>query len=195
VQRGLEVIVESARAEARLVSDLLDIARYNTGDLEMKREDVELAPLVAECLDEARRAADKRGIVLGSAILTNGAVVGDPARLRQLTKNLLSNALKFTPKGGHVTLELAGDDGLVVLKVHDTGRGIAPSDLAHVFDPLRTGDPSMTRRESGMGLGLALVRAIAEKHGGHVRGESGGPGHGATFTVELPRTGAEEARA
>jgi signal transduction histidine kinase len=180
-------MLESARAEARLVGDLLDVSRSIAGDLEMNEELVELAPLVAACVDEARREAEARGIAILSSLAKDATVVGDPARLRQVARSLLSNALKFTPRGGRVDVELAPEDGVVRFRVHDTGRGIPQPELAHVFDILRPGDRSMTRREPGLGLGLALVRAIVEKHGGHVLAESAGADRGATFVVELPK--------
>jgi signal transduction histidine kinase len=189
--RGLDVILESARAEARLIGDLLDVSRSIAGDLQMKEELVELTPLIAACVEQVRRTADERGIAIEASIATDATVVGDAVRLRQVAQSLLSNALKFTPRGGRVDVDLVSDDGLVRFSVHDTGRGISAVEVAHLFDVLRPGDRSMTRREPGLGLGLALVRAIVEKHGGRVHGESAGPDRGATFVVELPKRRAE----
>jgi signal transduction histidine kinase len=140
---------------------------------------------VEACIEEIRPAATAKGIQIEASLAPDTTLWGDRGRLAQVVQNLLSNALKFTPNGGRVFVELAQRDRALVLSVHDTGMGIPPWDQPHVFEPFRTGDGSTTRTYGGLGLGLCLVRYIVEAHGGTVRAESAGPGRGATLVVEL----------
>lgn len=180
-------IEHSAKAQLKMVNDLLDLGRVGTGKLKVESRPTQLGRIVNMALESARPAAAGRGIALGSE-LTPGAghVRGDGDRLQQVVGNLLSNAVKFTPSGGRITVTLRDVDGLVELIVADTGRGIAPELLPHVFDRFRQGDSSSTRHSSGLGLGLTLVHEIVLLHGGTVSASSPGVGAGATFVVRLP---------
>ena len=153
--------------------------------MRMESRAVELGPLVQACVDETRPAAAAKGVRIEASIAPETMLRGDPGRLAQVTRNLLSNALKFTPRGGLVSVEVTREDQALILRVHDTGAGIAPVVLPFVFEPFRTGDASVTRAHGGLGLGLYLARHIVEAHGGTVRAESAGPGHGATLVVAL----------
>jgi signal transduction histidine kinase len=184
--RGLDVIERSARAQARLVDDILDVARIAAGKLTIHPKPMRLGPLVRSCLEAARATADARGVELAIVLDDDAAVLGDADRLRQVVDNLLANALKFTPRGGHVGIESDRVDGKCLLRVRDDGKGISPGDIAHVFEAFRQADSSSTRREGGLGLGLSIVKHIVCEHHGSVRIDSAGVGCGATVTVELP---------
>jgi signal transduction histidine kinase/ActR/RegA family two-component response regulator len=180
-------IEQSAKAQLKIVSDLLDLGRIGTGKLRIEPRLLRLGPLVAAAVDLARPAAAKKRIEIVTVLETQiGQTRADPDRLQQVVANLLSNAIKFTPSGGRVHVLLTGADGRIELTVADTGQGIAPELLPHVFDRFRQGDSSSTRHAGGLGLGLTLVREIVSLHGGTVAASSGGVGHGATFTVRLP---------
>jgi signal transduction histidine kinase len=187
--RGLETIARNVHTEARLVGEMLDVSRSITGKVLLDLRPVELATIVQQAVDSARPAADASGIQLDTELaFVPGAVVGDSDRLAQVVRNLLSNAIKFTPRGGRVAIQL-GRDGRQdpTLTVHDSGQGIRPDLLGHVFDRLRQGgNPAVRREQGGLGLGLAIVRDLVALHGGTVRAESGGEGEGARFTVTLP---------
>jgi signal transduction histidine kinase/putative methionine-R-sulfoxide reductase with GAF domain len=185
LERGLDIILASARAEARLVDDLLDVSRIVAGRMPMEMHPVALGPVVQACVDASQPDAAARGVQIEASIPPDTELVGDPVRLQQVAQNLLSNAIKFTPRGGRVHVEITREKGGLTLRVRDTGKGISPGELARVFDPFHTGDSSLTRAEGGLGLGLFIVRHIVEAHGGTVRAESAGPGRGATFVAEL----------
>jgi CheY-like chemotaxis protein/two-component sensor histidine kinase len=147
---------------------------------------VDVATVVANALDAVRAAADAKNIQLDTAV-PQISMMADPNRLQQIVWNLLSNAIKFTPSGGSVRMAVRRvDDSLLELVVTDTGQGIASDLLPHVFERFRQADSTTTRRHAGLGLGLAIVRHLVELHGGSVRADSDGHGHGATFTVTLP---------
>ena len=190
LERGLEVILGNVRTEVQLVSDLLDVSEMAAGAITMEMRSVELGPIVAACVDQARTSAAAKGVEVDASIASDTPLVGDAHRLAQATKNLLSNAVKFTPRGGRVHVEVTRGSDTLTLRVRDTGKGIPSGELGWVFDPFRTGDPSTTRAEGGLGLGLSIVRHIVEAHGGNVRAESDGNGKGATLVVELKRDGA-----
>jgi signal transduction histidine kinase len=192
-QRGLEIIVQSAQAEARIVEDLIDVSHITAGKMRMEMRPVDLAAIVGACVAELEPAAAAKGVALDARIAPEAPISGDAHRLRRVVRGLLSNALKFTPRGGKVSVELTRDHRSHRLAVRDTGKGIAESELPHVFDPFHSGDPSTTRREGGLGLGMSIVRHIVEAHGGTVRAESEGRGRGATFVAELPAPRAERA--
>lgn len=180
-------IERSAKAQLKMVNDLLDLGRISTGKLKIDPRPTRLANVVAAALDASRPAAAAKGISLASDVEQEGSeVYGDPDRLQQVVWNLLSNALKFTEAGGRVEVRLHTSGGLTTLSVCDSGQGIAPELLPHVFDRFRQGDSSTTRHTSGLGLGLALVREIVALHGGTVSASSEGPQCGAAFTVRLP---------
>ena len=182
-------IEQSAKAQLKMVNDLLDLGRVGTGKLRIEPRATRLNRVVSVALDLARPTAATRQIEL-VAELTPGAgqLHGDPDRLQQVVANLLSNALKFTSAGGRVTVGLRDVEGFAELSVSDTGQGIAPELLPHIFDRFRQGDSSSTRHSGGLGLGLTLVSEIVALHGGTVAASSPGTGAGATFVVRLPST-------
>jgi len=185
--RAIEIIERSAQSQQQLIEDLLDTARIITGKLRLEVMPVDLMPVIEAAVDVVRPAAEAKGIVIGLALDAQpGIVTGDPGRLQQVVWNLLSNAVKFTPQGGRVTVQLARVDPHVQLAVYDTGRGITAESLPYVFDRFHQGDSSNTRRYSGLGLGLSLVRHLVELHGGTISAESAGEGQGAAFTLNLP---------
>lgn len=183
---GIEAIRASAFAQAQLIEDVLDVSRVTTGKLGLTVQRVEIEQLVADSLTAVRVAAAAKRIELVAPDRTTGAVLGDPNRLRQVIWNLLTNAIKFTPPEGRVAIELQNAPGAVRLTVTDSGRGIEPEFLGHVFEPFRQEDASTTRSHGGLGLGLAIVRYLVEAHGGTVAAFSEGLGRGARFVVELP---------
>jgi PAS domain S-box-containing protein len=186
-ERALETIVRNARAQRQLIDDLLDISRIITGKLRLAVRPVELAPLIESVVDGVRPAADARSIRLQTALDSrSNQISGDPDRLQQMVWNLLTNAIKFTPEGGYVEVRLERVESHVEITITDTGQGIDPELLPHVFDRFRQSDSSSTRRHGGLGLGLAIVRQLVELHGGTVKVESPGVGEGTTFKVILP---------
>jgi signal transduction histidine kinase/CheY-like chemotaxis protein len=187
VARGLSVIERNGRALAQLVSDLLDMSRITSGKLQVDRLDVDLGPVVEAAVDDVLPQTEAKGVALVTRIdAATPRVVGDPARLQQIVWNLLANAVKFTPAGGRIEVRLGPDGGRASLSVKDSGIGITPEFLPHVFDRFTQADGSPARRHGGLGLGLAISRQLVAMHGGTIRVESGGPGHGATFRVDLP---------
>jgi signal transduction histidine kinase len=183
--RALEAIERNTRLQVRLIEDLLDVSRIISGKMRLEVTLVELAAVAEAALDSVRPAAAAKGITLESlADPMVGPVAGDPGRLQQIVWNLLSNAVKFTPKNGKVGLQIESVDSQVHVRVTDSGRGIEPAFLPHIFDRFRQADSSSTRAEGG--LGLAIVRHLVELHGGTVGAESPGLGRGSTFTVRLP---------
>jgi PAS domain S-box-containing protein len=186
-KRALEIIVRNARAQRELIDDLLDISRIITGKLRLDVRPVKLAPMIEGVVDGVRAAADARSIQLQTVLDSRiSATSGDPDRLQQIIWNLLTNAIKFTPKGGHVQVRLERIASHVEITVSDTGQGIEPHLLPYVFDRFRQSDSSSTRRHGGLGLGLSIVRQLVELHGGTVTAESPGAGEGTTFKVILP---------
>jgi PAS domain S-box-containing protein len=186
-RHAVEVIENSARAQAQLIGDLLDISRIITGKIRLNVQPLELPPVVEASLDVVRPAANARSIKLSARYDPRAArVSGDPDRIQQIVWNLLSNAVKFTPEGGRVEVRLARAGSHAELSVSDTGVGITPDFIPYVFDRFRQADPSTTRAHGGLGIGLAIVRHLAELHGGEVSAESAGEGRGATFRVRLP---------
>jgi PAS domain S-box-containing protein len=184
---ALETIVRNARAQRQLIDDLLDISRIITGKLRLDVRPVELAPIIKTVVDGMRPAADARSIHLQTALDSRTSPInGDPDRLQQIIWNLLTNAIKFTPKGGRIEVRLQRSASHVEITISDTGQGIAPEFLPHVFDRFRQSDSSSTRRHGGLGLGLSIVRQLVELHGGTVKAESLGEGAGTTFKVILP---------
>ena len=185
--RALETVERNAKAQAQLVEDLLDVSRIIQGKLRLNVRPVELVPVIEAALDTVRPAAEAKSIRL-QPVLDPAAeqVSGDSDRLQQIIWNLLSNAIKFTPKGGRVQIRLQRINSHVEIAVTDTGKGISPEFLPHVFERFRQADSSITRSYGGLGLGLAIVRNLVDLHGGSVDVESPGEGQGATFIVKLP---------
>ncbi|TFW27953.1 hybrid sensor histidine kinase/response regulator [Massilia horti] len=187
LQRGLQTIERNARAQARLIEDLLDMSRITSGTVQLDMQVLAPRTFVDAAVETVRPAADAKNIRIQTDYDPDvGTIAGDPARLQQVVWNLLSNAIKFTPKGGLVTIGLSRNDGQVAITVRDTGMGIRPEFVPHVFERFRQADASTTRHHGGLGLGLAIVRHLIEQHGGTVRAESEGEGRGAAFTIELP---------
>jgi PAS domain S-box-containing protein len=185
--RGLETIARNASAQNQLISDLLDVSRIISGQLRFESGVVDLIQVIEAATETVRPAADAKGIVLHAELEQGaGLVSGDSMRLQQIVWNLLSNALKFTPKGGHVTVRLKREYSNVVIVVSDTGEGISPEFLPYIFDRFRQAESTTKRQHSGLGLGLAIVRHLVEAHGGTIRASSVGGGKGATFTVTFP---------
>jgi signal transduction histidine kinase len=186
--RALEVIERSVRLQATLVNDLLDISRFMRDGVRLDLQSVDLTPTIEVALDGVRADAEVKGVELDGALgLGSASVMGDPTRLHQIVGNLLTNAIKFTPAGGLVTIRLERDDRRAHIVVSDTGKGISADFLPHVFERFRQGEAA--RGQGGLGLGLAIVRRLVELHGGTVQAQSAGEGRGAVFTVTLPLTG------
>jgi signal transduction histidine kinase len=184
---AIETIDRNARAQTRLINDLLDVSQAIGGTLRLEVHDVDLEALVRHGVETLRPAAEAKFLSVDvDAEPAIGVVSGDPIRLQQVVWNLLSNAIKFTPGGGRVSIRLRRVDGSVDLLVSDTGIGISPGFLPHVFERFRQEEAGTTRRYGGLGLGLAIVRHLVELHGGSVLAESAGEGRGATFRVRLP---------
>ena len=180
-------IEQSAKAQLKMVNDLLDLGRVSTGKLKVELRPMDLARVARHAIDVARPSAAAKGIEIVTRLAPGaGALRADPDRLQQVVGNLLSNAVKFTASGGRITIALREDGASTELTVADTGQGIAPELLPHIFDRFRQGDNSSTRQVSGLGLGLTLVREIVALHGGSVSADSAGSGAGATFTVRIP---------
>lgn len=189
MKKGLEVILRNAKAQVQLVEDILDVSRIVTGKLRLSTGVVEIASVVDAAIETVRAAAQARRVTLCSDVDRSvGSIVADEDRVQQILWNLLSNAMKFTPPGGTVSVGAKRYDDSIELVVRDSGEGIEPKFLPFVFDRFRQFDGSTTRRHGGLGLGLAIVRHLTELHGGTVRAESAGRGRGAAFTVTLPLT-------
>jgi signal transduction histidine kinase len=184
--RAVETIERNARAQAQLVNDLLDVSRIISGKMLLDLRPTEVGPAIESAIQSVRPAAEAKGIALRTELGERARVIGDPQRLQQIVWNLASNAIKFTPKGGRVTVRTANADGRVEITVADTGPGIAPEFLPYIFERFRQADSSTSRSYGGLGLGLAIVRNLTELHGGTVRAASEGEGRGAMFTVALP---------
>lgn len=179
-------IEQSARAQLKMVNDLLDFGRIGTGKLRLAPRPVKLSALASMAVEAARPAAEAKGLQLTLEPGPPGGVIGDPDRLLQVIANLLSNATKFTPRGGRIIVGVRERESRVELRVTDTGQGITPELLPHIFDRFTQGDNSTTRRSGGLGLGLTLAREIVALHGGSIAAESAGLDRGSTFTASLP---------
>jgi PAS domain S-box-containing protein len=187
VARAIDTIERNALAQARIVDDVLDVSRIITGKLRLDIEPVNLADVLRSAVDTVRPAAEAKEIALITTLHPSAAeTAGDSARLQQIAWNLLSNAIKFTPHGGRIEVRLEREGSDARVRVSDTGQGIRPDFLPHVFERFRQGDSSSTRTHGGLGLGLAIVRHLVELHGGRVTAESEGEGRGAAFTITLP---------
>ncbi len=188
LEKGLLIIEKNARAQAKLIDDMLDVSRIISGKVLLELRRVQLANVIKNAVESVRPAAAAKGIGLALDLAdTTVAFVADEDRLQQIVWNLLSNAVKFTPAGGEVRIAAATKNGASVsIRVEDTGKGIAAELLPYVFDRFRQGDASTTKRHGGLGLGLAIVRHLVELHGGTVSARSAGEGRGAVFEVVLP---------
>lgn len=190
-----DVIHRNAKVQAQLIDDILDVSRIVTGKFQLDVHPVELTQIVEATVESVRPAAEAKSIAVDKIFLGTPCVVsGDPTRLQQIVWNLLSNAVKFTPKGGRVRVELRCLPTDAEIVVSDTGQGVSPEFLPHVFERFQQEDSSITRSSTGLGLGLSIVRHLVELHGGTVRAESEGTGKGSTFTIRLPLVAASEGR-
>jgi signal transduction histidine kinase/ActR/RegA family two-component response regulator len=185
--RVFEALDRNAQAQAQLIADVLDVSRIVTGKLQLQLTTVDVRRLVAQAADSLRPAAAQKDIRFAvEAAAATCFIRGDAGRLQQVVWNLLSNAIKFTPTGGSVGVRITCDEREVTVSVTDTGAGISPEFLPHVFDRFRQADQTTTRVHGGLGLGLSIVKHLVELHGGSVSAASGGRGRGACFTVRLP---------
>ncbi|AKF09375.1 PAS domain S-box protein [Sandaracinus amylolyticus] len=194
LERGLDVITRNAQLQATLIADLLDMSRIIAGKLALEVHPLDPSAAVSAALESVRAAASAKEITLRTVVDSPvPRVRGDATRLQQVIWNLLSNAIKFTPRGGRVEVSIARRDDEVEIAVADSGQGIDPEFLPHVFERFRQADQTTTRRHGGLGLGLAIVQQIVQMHGGTVRAESEGVGKGARFAITLPATAREVA--
>jgi PAS domain S-box-containing protein len=183
-KHALELIDRNAQAQAQLVNDLVDMSRMTTGKLQIELEPLPVVPVLEAALESVRPAADAKDLSIHTSWRTHDAnVLADATRLQQILWNLLSNAVKFTPHGGQISVSAERVDQHIRIEVADTGIGIDPAFLPHVFDRFRQADSATTRRYGGLGLGLAIVHDLVRLHGGDVKVQSPGVGGGATFTV------------
>ncbi len=181
------IIERNGRMQLQLIEDLLDTARIISGKLELEVQPADLIAVITAALDVVRPSAQAKGIsVISNLDPLAGQITGDPDRLQQVVWNLLSNAIKFTPHGGSVEITLKRADPHIAIVVRDTGKGIEPEFLPHIFERFRQSDMSSTRRVGGLGLGLSLVKDLVELHGGAIEAESAGVDRGSAFTVRLP---------
>jgi PAS domain S-box-containing protein len=188
-ERAVQVIQRNAEAQSKLIEDLLDVSRIITGKLKIEVQPVSFASITEGVINSLRPAADAKQLELETAIdPVAGPILGDPARLQQIVMNLLSNAIKFTPNGGRIDVRLERYDSCVRLEVKDTGVGIAPEHLPHIFERFRQVDSSNVRAHGGLGLGLAIVDYLVRQQAGKVSAQTEGLGKGATFSVEFPLT-------
>jgi PAS domain S-box-containing protein len=194
-QRAMESIDRGARSQAKLIEDLLDVSRIVSGKLSLTMTPVDLRAVLGAVLDSQRPAAQAKNLRLElNASAADCVVVGDIGRLQQVFLNILSNAVKFTPTGGQVSVAMECAEDRARVTIADTGEGIAPEFLPFVFDRFRQADGTSTRNHMGLGLGLAIVKHVVEMHGGGVVAASGGAGQGAKFTITLPLAGEAEGK-
>lgn len=187
LEKGLAVIERNAKAQAQLIEDLLDISRIVSGKTRLNIRQVDAEATINAAVEIVRPLALAKQIrIVVSVDEEIGTITADEDRLQQVVWNLLSNAAKFTPKDGEIHVRARGDGNRVTITVADTGRGISPEFLPHVFDRFRQGDASTTKEQAGLGLGLAIVRHLVELHGGTVNAQSAGKGLGASFEIALP---------
>jgi PAS domain S-box-containing protein len=185
--RALEIVERNAVSLTQIVEDVLDVSRIIAGKIRLNVQQVDIADAIHRAIDAVQPSADLKAIRIHSVLDSHaGPVAGDPERLQQIVWNLLANAVKFTNRGGRIEVRLERVDSTVMLVVSDTGVGIAPEFLPHLFERFRQADAGTARLRGGLGLGLAIVSQLVELHGGSIRGESEGLGKGATFTVSLP---------
>jgi len=186
LDRALGIVERNARAQARMLEDILDVARVVRGQLRLEPTDIVLNDVINAALDVVRPAAQAKNIDVSVTVPERVMLRADAQRMQQVIWNLLSNAIKFTPKDGHVEVHVELSPDMVTLRIADDGEGIEDGFLAHVFEPFRQEDASTTRRHGGLGLGLAIVKQIVDAHGGTIKASSDGPGTGALFTVAVP---------
>jgi len=187
VQQAMAALTRNARIQVKLIEDLLDMSRIESGQMRLEMQPVDLAGVVSGAVEAVRPSADRNRISIETRLDPRaGPVLGDPSRLQQVVWNLLMNAVKFSPAASTVTVTVNRGNDVVDIVVADEGQGMTPEFIARAFDRFQQQDASSTRRHGGLGIGLTIVRQLAELHGGSVRAESAGPGRGSTFTVTLP---------
>jgi signal transduction histidine kinase/CheY-like chemotaxis protein len=184
--RAIETIERNAKAQAQLIEDLLDVSRMISGKLRLNVESIELVSVIRAAVDAVHPAAEARGIQLDLDLDFVDGLEADAHRLQQVVWNLLSNAVKFTGAGGRVRIKLEALQSQARIEVSDTGEGIDPEFLPHLFEPFRQADGTSTKRHGGLGLGLAIARRLVEMHGGTISAKSEGAGRGSTFTLSIP---------
>ena len=186
-RRASEVIGRQVRHITKLMDDLLDVSRVTRGLVHLDRQPVEISSVLHSAIEQASPLLDEKGHTLSTTVDAPRAVVmGDRARLVQIVVNLLNNAARYTPNGGRIDVSLHANDEVVTLRVADSGQGIEPELLPHIFELFTQGKRSPDRAQGGLGMGLALVQRLAELHGGSVEAQSAGPGRGSAFSVDLP---------
>jgi signal transduction histidine kinase/ActR/RegA family two-component response regulator len=186
-EHAIDALDQSLSVQEQLINDLLDVSRIVSGKLTVESEPFDLTRIAAACLDHLQPEAAAKGIAIARSGLDEPRpVLGDATRLAQALRNVVQNAIKFTPAGGRIAVTGRTVDGRYELVVQDTGEGIAPDVLARVFERFWQADSAKTRRHGGLGLGLAIARHVLEAQGGTLAGASEGLGHGATFTLGLP---------
>ncbi|HET6251456.1 MAG TPA: response regulator [Tepidisphaeraceae bacterium] len=184
---GLEAIERNAKAQTQLIADLLDVSRITSGKLRLDIQPIDPAAMIDSALDSIKHAAAAKNIHIARILDAPAfSIFGDPGRLQQVMWNLVTNAVKFTPKGGKITVTLQRVNSHVEIAVRDTGDGISPELLPHIFERFQQGDASTTRRHGGLGLGLAIVKNLIEMHGGTIAASSDGTGKGSAFVIKLP---------
>ncbi len=184
--KAIDVIDRNSRRQSQMVDDLLDVSRIMSGKMRLEVHSLDLATVIEEAVASAQPAADAKGVRLVKVLGSAAIIQGDPGRLQQIVWNLVSNAIKFTPRGGLVQVTLRKVDSHVQVQVSDSGQGITADVLPHVFQRFRQGDASATRHHGGLGLGLAIVKNLVEMHGGSAEAASAGEGLGSVFSVRLP---------
>jgi signal transduction histidine kinase/ActR/RegA family two-component response regulator len=192
---GLEVIERSAESQKQLLDDLLDVSRIASGKTRLERTETDVQGVIRLAVDSIMPMAKSKQVSIKTDLAKNvGPISADPDRLRQVVGNLVNNAVKFTPSGGEVNVRLVTEGDWLVISVADTGKGIEPDFLPHVFTAFSQADVSSTRSFGGLGLGLAISKELVELHGGSIYAESAGAGQGATFVVRLPARPARDER-
>jgi signal transduction histidine kinase/CheY-like chemotaxis protein len=186
---ALAVIERNARAQAKLIGDLLDVSRITAGRLQLNVAPIDPTTFIEMAIDSVKPAAEAKGVRLETRLDGMGSVVGDGGRLQQVVANLLTNAVKFSSKGGQVEVVLTYEPPNVTIAVHDHGEGIRPEFLPHLFEPFRQAEGGFARSHGGLGLGLTITKRLVELHGGTIEAHSDGAGRGATFVVRLPCAG------
>ncbi|HEY3580014.1 MAG TPA: ATP-binding protein [Pyrinomonadaceae bacterium] len=195
LQRMADAVKRNAVAQSKLIRDLLDLSRLRSGKLELNRETVSPVAAIENAIETVRMDAEAKNISIEVDAPDDVVFVeADPVRLEQVIWNLLNNAVKFTPRDGHIAVRLHNEPDHIVLSVEDNGQGIDESFLPHIFEIFRQADPSTNRSQSGMGIGLAVVQQLVELHGGSVTAHSDGAGEGASFTIHLPRSQEKQLR-
>ncbi|HEX8620200.1 MAG TPA: ATP-binding protein, partial [Thermoanaerobaculia bacterium] len=193
ISEGISVISRNARVQAQIIDDLLEMSRVTSGKIRLDVQEIAIADVIRAAVATVQPAAEAKGVHIETLLPPLGhATTGDANRLQQVFWNLLSNAVKFTPPEGRVEVRLESQEPHLLVRVSDTGEGIRPEFLPHLFERFRQADSTTARRHAGLGLGLAIVKQLVELHGGSVEAASDGPGRGSTFTVRLPLVAAQQ---